>query len=430
MAKFLHVLLLMSCSSLATFSQQPSQSDLTHNTETLKEYIQFNPDYVQIKAQRISRIRELLPKVGQLEAAGKSTNCSHQILWEIKALITQTADFSLIDKRLEDLDSSLIHPEKEASAQEQDLLNGSWGICFNEWFCKLDEFCEEIGKDENRNNIPRVQPHFLDQINSPEKLTSYLMSVSVSDIPKNGKDNLLEFNLSMSNLMRLILRDRPKGYPWDPRLKETIMDLIFNRFRNPETGWWGESYIRDGKIQFVDDLSTTFHIVTYLKRDVPDLQHVISTALAVKDLNYPVGWLWNGTYWNHNNMDVVALFKAGWPYADENQKKTMSLEIQKMLDWCLSESLQSDGSFKPHIADGSLEESVYYGVSFLGRIGFFDKTERFWTDQNFREAKLIRKKIIDYIQKHSSTGGSGGSYYESALTDYLNYKPPHKVSKK
>ena len=428
--KSLHFLVFIAYTTLASLAQLPSESDITHKTSTQQEFIQYNPDYVQMKARRIARIGEMIKKVREQEASGFETSCSHQILWEIGALITQTADFSLIDKRFADLDSSLVHPEKEALALEQDSVNGSWGKCSEEWFCKLYEFCEEIGREENKNSIPKFQPHFLDQINSPEKITNYLTAISVSDIPKTGIDHLLEFNLSISNLLRLIMRDRPKEYPWDPRLKETIMDLILNHFRNPETGWWGESYVREGRLQFVDDLSTTFHIVTYLKGNVPDQQHVVSTTLAVKVLNYPVGWLWNGEYWNHNNMDVVALFKAGWPHANENQKKAMSFEIQKMLEWCLSESLQTDGSFKPHIADGSLEEGVYYGVSFLGRIGFFDKSERFWTNQKFNKAMAIRKKIIDYILKHSDTGGSGGSYYESALIDYLNYKPHHKVDKK
>jgi hypothetical protein len=383
-----------------------------------------------MKADRVARLRLLQAKVREKEAAGYPTVCSRQILWEIGALITQTSDFRFIDKRFEDIDSSLVHQEKEILAEKQDTLEGNWGKCFVEWFCKLNEFCDEIGKEENKNSILKFQPHFLDQVNSPEKLTNYLMSISVSDIPKTGKDNLLEFNLSMSNLMRLILRDRPKGYPWDPKLKEILRNLIFNHFRNHETGWWGESYLRDGKIQFVDDLSTTFHVVTYLKGDVPDLQKVVSTTLAVKDLNYPAGWLWNGAYWNHNNMDVVALFKAGWHYAKKDQKRAISGEIQKMLNWCLSESLQPDGSFKPHIADGSLEESVYYGVSFLGRIGYFDKSDRFWTEQTFKDSDSVRTKIIGYILKHNETGGSGGSYYESALTDYLHYKPPSVAHKK
>jgi hypothetical protein len=420
--KISYLLVLILFSVLQSHAQQPTQSDINHNKQILQEFIQYNPDFVQMKAQRIARIRTLLAKVNENEAAGYKTNCSHQILWEIKALIMQTADFRLIDNRLADLDSSLAHPEKEALALLQDSVNGSWGICFDEWFCKLDAFCDEIGKDENKHSS-KFQPHFLDQVNSPEKLTNYLESISVSDIPKTGTDHLLEFNLSLTDLLRLILRDRPKGYNWDPGLKKTLTDLIFKHFRNPETGWWGESYVRDGRVQFVDDLSTTFHIVTYLRGNVPDLPLIVSTTLAVKDLDFPVGWLYKGAYWNHNNMDVVALFKAGWPYADVNQKKAMTTEIQKLLQWCLNESLQPDGSFKPHVADGSLEEGVYYGTSFLGRIGFFDKAERFWTDKDFPESEAIRNKIIDYIHKHSSSGGSGGSYYESALEDYLNYKP-------
>jgi hypothetical protein len=407
-------------------AQKPSQSDLMHNVRLQEEFIRYNPDYVKMKVDRVSRLHLLNAKVQEQEVKGVNSECLHQMLWESKALITQTADFKLLDSRLNDLDSCLVHPERAKNTREQDSVTGSWGICFDEWYCKLSAFCEEVGRDQNKRHPLKYQPHFLDQINSPEKLTKYLNAISVSDVSKTGVDNLLEFNLSLTDLLRLIMRDRPKEYQWDPRLKETIHNLIFNQFRNHETGWWGERYIRDGKVQFVDDLSTTFHIVTYLEGKVPDLQRVVSTTLAVKDLNYPVGWLMKGEYWNHNNMDVVALFKVGWNEADENQKKAISVEIQKMLDWCLTNSLQADGSFKPNIGDGSFEEGVYYGTSFLGRIGFFNKADRFWTNQEFSQSEVIRKRIIDFIQKHLQSGGSGGSYYESALKDYLNYKPEKK----
>ena len=118
-------------------------------------------------------------------------------------------------------------------------------------------------------------------------------------------------------------------------------------------------------------------------------------------------------------MDVVALFKAGWPHASAEQKQAMTAEIEKMLHWCLTESLQADGSFKSHIADGSIEEGEYYATSFLARIGFFDKKERFWTGREFPEATAIREKILAYVRAHQTTGGSGGGYYESILKDCL-----------
>jgi len=108
------------------------------------------------------------------------------------------------------------------------------------------------------------------------------------------------------------------------------MDLVLHRFRNPNTGWWGEYYVRDGQAVFVDDLSTTFHIVTYLKGNVSDMPRVIDTTLAVKDLDYPVGWLWKGQYWNHKQHGCSRSFtKAGWPHASAEQKQAMTAEMRR-----------------------------------------------------------------------------------------------------
>src|ERR1035437_698052 len=224
--KFL-VLLVIILSSLLSLAQQPTQSDLMHNARLQEEFILFNPDYVKMKAERVSRLRALYAKVQEQEINGMNTECSHQILWESKALITQTADLKLLDSRLDQLDVTLAHPEDGVKTREQDSLTGSWGICFDEWYCKLSAFSEEVGRTEHTNHPLKYQPHFLDQINAPHKPAKYLKSVAVSDVAKTGTDNLLEFNLSLSDLLRLILRDRPTGYLWDPRLKDTLKELIF-----------------------------------------------------------------------------------------------------------------------------------------------------------------------------------------------------------
>src|SRR5260370_36769101 len=100
--------------------------------------------------------------------------------------------------------------------------------------------------------------------------------------------------------MRLILGDGRKGYSWHPRLKETLLDLLMNRFRNRDTGWWDERYVRDGGVKFVDDLSMTFHTVSYLEGKVPDWPKIIETTFALKEADFPTGGLYNGAYWNHN----------------------------------------------------------------------------------------------------------------------------------
>ena len=67
-------------------------------------------------------------------------------------------------------------------------------------------------------------------------------------------------------------------------------------------------------------------------------------------------------------MDVVVLFGFGWKAATIVQRRAMLEQIQKMLNWCLAESLQPDGSFA-HGGDDSAEENTYFGAAFLSRIG-------------------------------------------------------------
>lgn len=111
--RLLITLSLILCPALLSQSQQPAESDINHNIKKQQEFIQYNPDVIEMKSDRVARLRILQAKVREKEAAGYVTTCSRQILWEIGASITQTADFKFIDKRFEDLDSCLLHPERE-----------------------------------------------------------------------------------------------------------------------------------------------------------------------------------------------------------------------------------------------------------------------------------------------------------------------------
>jgi len=380
-------------------------ADFNVNEWKERDFLAFDPQFKERRDKRIERARALGKRVLEREMAGKSTALSHQILKEIIWLIAGTADFMRIDQRLDDLQSSLDRPERESQA-ERENEDGSWGAGYTEWFFKVDASHGHLSQTKNHG--------FIDRINSPEKLTDYLISVSVSDIGKTGVDHEREFNESLSYLIRMILRGQPSDYAYHPKLKETIMDLLLHRFRNPVTGYWGERYVHDGQVLFVDDLSITFHVVRYLDGNVPDMDKVVATTLAVADMEFPVGCLINGQYCNHLNMDMADLFRLGWPHASDAQKKAIAAELHKMLAWCLNESQQSDGSFKFWDGDNSKEEATFYGASFLARIGYFDKTKRFWTDEDFPEADKVRQRILNYIGEHLKSGATGGEYYQSA----------------
>ena len=401
-------------------SAQPTSNDLDAESKSRTEYLAYltrtTPGYREIIVRQRSRLVALRGRVRQRELAGHDTSCSKQILEEINWLTGDTMDFARGSRRMDDLEFVLSHPEEEAKARQQDADDGGWGRCHSEWFFKVNATIDRITNPPNRKEEPRYELRLLDRVNAPEKLTQYFESVSVSDIARTGRDNARELNESLENLGRLILRGRPAYYRWDSRLKNTMMDIIMNRLRNPQTGWWGPRYIRDGKLQFIDGLSMTYHMVTTLNGKVPDLDKAMAHLLAVKDVNYPIGWLRDGQYSNHHEMDVVGLLRYGWPCMSEAQRRVAAGEIRKIVRWCLDESLQSDGSFKLTGGD-SVEEEISFGASLLDQAGVFDRAKRFWTIDEFPEAQEVRTRIIGFIGKHIESGGAGGTYYRHLLED-------------
>jgi len=406
--------------SMNSLAAQIPAPDLENKATVRREMMAFNPGYRGLMGPRSRALRELEQLVKTREAEMRDVSCSHQIVTELRWLMGSTVDTQRIDARLDDLRASLTHPELEARAHEQDV-DGSWGRCYDAWFFRLDaSYDGHFSRDQGGNQIP-----LLDRVNSPQKLAQYVNSISVSDVAHTGVDHRREMNEALSTLIRLIVRGQPHAYRWHPELKATLLDLL-KQLRNPDTGWWGERYQREGRIDVVDDMSMTFHIVSYLAGDVPDLDKVGNTLLELKDLEYPVGWLENGSYLTHHNMDVVVLFQYAWPHMNEAQRRAASIEIGKMLEWCLTNSVLPDGSFRAGTGgEDSLEEDEYFGVAFLARAGYFDGSRRFWTDQSFPEAENLRRRLIDFIERHKASGAVGGAYYESALRE-LGQPAPSK----
>ena len=77
----------------------------------------------------------------------------------------------------------------------------------------------------------------------------------------------------------------------------------------------------------------------------------------------------SGHYENHLNWDLVIVFRYAWPSLDEPTRARVRDEIQRMLDWCLSQSLQADGSFKTSEIDDTLGDAQMYGAWFLRDAG-------------------------------------------------------------
>ena len=71
------------------------------------------------------------------------------------------------------------------------------------------------------------------------------------------------------------------------------------------------------------------------------------------------------------------MFQQLWPNTTEPTRIKARAEIENLLAWCLSTSLQGDG-FAPS-PDMSTVNSYYYGVQFLLVAGFWPQQPPFWT---------------------------------------------------
>jgi hypothetical protein len=63
-------------------------------------------------------------------------------------------------------------------------------------------------------------------------------------------------------------------------------------------------------------------------------------------------------------------------------------EVSKMFHWCLTQSYQSDGSFKVSDLDDTLGDAYRYGVWFLQETGYFNRRHGFGRMRIFPSPKL------------------------------------------
>jgi hypothetical protein len=400
----------LSCAGIARASE-------LRFVDVRSDFARFDPRYATERDALAGQASALQDRLFSLERAGEPMVCAHQLLSEVRWRLGSTADWPTIRSQLDRLARLAANPETDRLPDTQSPIDGSWGRCLTAWFFRLDASYNRIADPAEAGKAPLHPPHFLDRVNHPDRLQEYLLGVAASDIAHAGIDHRRELNIGLADLMRLILRDRPANYHWDPRLKPKLMSLILGPLRDPATGFWGETYRRGNATIRVQDVGVTFHVIRYLRGDVPDWPKVIDTLLAIKRLPYPQGWMRGDSFLAHDLYDVAALFHLGWAHATEPQRAAIRVEIAAMLDWCLSRTVRPDGSIVVMAGDDSVEAATYFAISFLHEIGYFDPAKRFWTTRQFPGAPALATRLRSRIGAAlaSGAGGEGGGYYRSAL---------------
>jgi hypothetical protein len=365
------------------------------------DFVKFEPAYRQKHARYAQQLRELQLELARQTASGRATPCSRQIFLEARWLVYYSAQWDRIERRLADLRQMLNRPSDPPDTRQQIEADGSYDHCSQEWFLKLDSTIEEVEDRQERGEKPKYALSLLDRINSPEKLRGYLDSLLISDVAKTGIDNRFELNIAITAIERFIVGHVGQVFAFAPGMKEALFDYQDKVWQDPQTGFFGGWYrLPDGTTRKTADLSVTFHIVSYRRNSVQHVPELIRTLIAMKNEEYPFGWREEGQMSNHHNYDVVRLFRIGWSQMDHRQRDLARVEMRKMMDFCLNETMNPDGSFKLMDED-TVGSSFLFPVSLLNELGYFRPSLRFWTWESFPDAM----KVADRVQARIKTMG-------------------------
>jgi hypothetical protein len=365
----------------------------------LGERAQFYWDFAGVVLARAKRLKEFNPTLRPLvkelvhrQSAGEGMQYSMHIYREIRWRLNFTPDTDGTRVEIAELRRSLaLSSSEQELATEQQSSDGSWGLGFTAWYLRL---YYSVAEAKRCRANPRYPLSFLDRINSPEKLTAVLDSDLMDNFTKTREFKEEELNETFSALARILFATQPTGcYALHPGLRAALRDFVAH-WQNPATGCWGQWLVdRQGRIWEMDDISMTFHVVSDLHGEVPHLDLIAKRLLQLDDVDFPAGIRFNRHYENHLNWDAVKIFRYSWPTLDTGTRERVRAEISHMLHWCLTKSYQPDGSFKVSDLDDTLGDAFEYGVDFLQEVGYFNHQNRFWTNQDFPNAKAIHDRI-------------------------------------
>jgi hypothetical protein len=364
----------------------------------LRDSTQFFWDFSEIPFARERRLKLLDPtlrpivkEINRRQATGDDMHYSMHIYREIRWRLNFTPDIGTTSARISDLRQSLTQPVEQKLASEQQASDGSWGLGIDAWYLKL---YYSVDHANECRPPPRYPLSFLDRINSPEKLDAQFDSDLRNDFTKTGVFNREELDETFSAMARLLFETPQTGcYAFHPQLKDTLRAFV-ERWQNPETGCWGQWLVdRQGRVWKMDDMAMTFHVISDFKGQVQHQDMIAHRLLQLDHVNFPAGIRFDGHYENHLNWDAVKIFRSAWPTLDEPSRQQIRGEISRMLDWCLTKSYQPDGSFKVSDLDDTQGDAYRYGIWFLQEAGYFQRRDRFWTDQDFPGSKAVQERI-------------------------------------
>jgi hypothetical protein len=336
--------------------------------------------------------------LSERELAGCDTSWARDRHAEAEWRIGCTSDHAKASLAVERLKAALECADPPDGLTQD--CGGSFAPGTDVWFLKLDRSTDQLLASE----WPwRAKPTFLEQIDDPARMVTYLQDLCWSDVRRCGRDNRKELNLAISVIARLVLQGGQAGYLSGPGF-QPVFERFVRDWQDPQTGFFGMTYIVDdeGSEIRTTDLSLTFHMARYVPHLVRWWPTLIDTLLGIREQQYPQGWIQDGKMSDHNNYDVVELFYRGWKHMSPGQRQLASRAVATMFEWCLAHSVGQNGEIIEPDKGDMIPDSYYFAAAFLDTIGFFDRGKRFWTDRMLPDPEPIRKGMVAQLSRFNA----------------------------
>jgi hypothetical protein len=348
------------------------------------------PEMRKLSVEYDKRIEAAEAELRDRELAGEDTSAARTVMYEARWRVGCTNDPIAARHALERLMAVL--KKKDAPGATAQAPDGSFAPCTDVFYLKLDRSTDQLLA---RQWPWTYRPSFLDRIDDPTRMYTYLRDLSWCDVERRGEDTRKELNLAISVIARLVLQGGQCGYLGDPQFMP-VFEAFIRDWQDPSTGFFGVTYLREnGEVYRTRDLSLTFHIGRYCPHLIGDWKTLVATLFDIGGGDYPEGWGQGADRNDHNNYDVAELFHLGWPRMSAAQRREATAAINEMLDFCLESSVMRDGKLRDPDKGDMACDSYYFAAAFLDTIGYFDKCKRFWTDRDFPKAERLRLGMID-----------------------------------
>ena len=309
--------------------------------------------------------------------AGENLMCSAQIFHEAHWLVNYTDRIDDIERRIADLKKSFDNRDQSFAAR-QDPKDGSFGPCFESWLWRFFASVDPLKELALRGEKPKYPLKVWEPVDTPEEIEKLFKDLLISD-NADGHNKRKELNLAITALGQLLWLDYTAAvFPEHldrKQLAEALKNFVDEEWQDQQTGYWGAWYKDGNEIKKTNDLSITFHIISYRDGQVARLREIARTTIAIRHRAYPFGWQSNGRLNNHHAYDVVRIINLTWHNLGETERSSAHAQIFLMTARSLAFSIDSNGAFisKPYNTVG---EAYYFGISFFDEIGLFGNNPR------------------------------------------------------